>query len=412
MIQHFVSHSKCRLCDSGNIEQVIDLGYSPLANAYLTETQLKDVRSGALEEIFTPLRCFLCMDCGSVQLEHSVDPKVLFTDYQYASSTSPVFVKHFVDLANHIQDLGLIEPFDLVVDIGSNDGIALAPFKTKGQNVLGIEPSEQLAQMARAKGIQTIQQFLNMETAKAIVGAVGKAKVVTATNVFAHVSDLPRFVEAVLELLDDDGVFIIEVSYLADVIENMLFDTIYVEHQFYHSLRPLVGFFYRFGLHVFRAERISTHGGSIRLFVKRGTVQSETIDAWIQHEWVRGLFKPQTYRDFTDRIQAYKHRLHSVLRQFNRRAGTYGCPAKFTTFCYALELNDQIGFVLEDSPLKIGKFTPGSHHHIQAVSGVGHVAILVSAWNFFDSIYERHRGSMLAYDWIRPLPKLEVVSGL
>lgn len=412
MIQHFVSHSKCRLCDSGNIEQVIDLGYSPLANAYLTEAQLKDVRSGKLEEIFTPLRCFLCMDCGSVQLEHSVDPKVLFTDYQYASSTSPVFVKHFEDLAVHVEDLGLVKARDLVIDIGSNDGIALVPFRSLGCRVLGVEPAAPLAQMAYGKGIQTIQQFLNMETAKAIVGAVGKAKVVTATNVFAHVSDLPRFVEAVLELLDDDGVFIIEVSYLADVIENMLFDTIYVEHQFYHSVTPLVNFFDQFGLHVFRAERISTHGGSIRLFVKRGKIEPECISGWLDRERSRGLLGRQIYRDFTDRIQAYKHQLHSVLRQFSRRAGAYGCPAKFTTFCYTLELNDQIGFVLEDSPLKINKFTPGTHHHIQPVSGIGHIAILVSAWNFFDSIYERHRGSMLAYDWIRPLPKLEVVSGL
>jgi SAM-dependent methyltransferase len=413
MTTPFTVHSKCRLCDSGNIEEVLDLGYSPLANAYLTAAQLADVRSGKLEEIFTPLRCFLCMDCGSVQLEHSVDPKVLFTDYIYASSTSPVFVKHFEDFAAHVHEMGLVKPNDLVVDIGSNDGILLKPFIALGGiNAIGVEPSKTLAAIARSRALATIDGFFDLNMAKAIVNQAGKAQVVTACNVFAHLSDLRGFMEAVLEMLDDDGVFIFEVSYLGDVIKDMLFDTIYVEHQFYHSLASLDRFFDRLGLRMFRAEHIDTHGGSIRCFVDRGG-RRPTDDNYIGCQEHR-LMAPATYRQFTDRLQVYKHRLHSMIK-VRRGLAAYGCPAKFTTYCHFMDL-PFFHFVVDDSPLKVGKFTPGFHMPIvskasvidECADAIGRM-MLVPAWNFFDSIYAANQS--LAHYWLRPLPKLEVWEG-
>lgn len=416
MTTHFTAHSKCRLCDSGNIEEVLDLGYSPLANAYLTAEQLAEVRTGKREEIFTPLRLFLCMDCGSVQLAHSVDPKILFTDYIYASSTSPVFVKHFEELALHVMDLGLVGENDFVVDIGCNDGVLLKAFDDlKIHLTLGVEPSKALADIATSKGCEVLPYFWDATLAKDIVSLHGKAKVITACNVFAHLSDLHGFMDGVDALLDDDGVFIFENSYLGDVVDKMLFDTIYMEHQFYHSITPLVDFFANRGMRVFRFEHIDTHGGSIRSFVDWGKHKGEQdhITAVTDAECEAGLFDIATYRQFGDRLQCYKHRLHSVLRPY-RNLFAYGCPAKFTTFCYALGLERTFPFVVDDSPLKSGHFTPGSHAPIyhsgseraSTLLNVNHLAV-VSAWNFFDSIFAKRKG--FAPVWLRPLPNLEVV---
>lgn len=424
MTAPFTAHSKCRLCDSGNVEEVLDLGYSPLANAYLTEAQLAEVRSGKREEIFTPLRLLLCMECGSVQMAHSVDPAVLFTDYIYASSTSPSFVKHFEELAVHVRGIHQLTEWQLrVVDIGSNDGIALAEFKAVGCSVVGVEPSQMLADMANARGLTTIQAFFSKSVAKDIVSSHGKADVVLATNVFAHLSDLRGFMEGVLELLDDCGMFIFEVSYLGDVVEHMLFDTIYMEHQFYHSVGPLALFLFQMGLPMFRVERINTHGGSIRIFADRGRRQNDGSPGiyFTPHEHDLGLKDPRIYRQFADRLQCYKHRLHSVIKPYIGELFSWGCPAKFTTFNYVLELNDLIRFAIDDSPLKANHFTPGSHIPIRspftypniAPEGFNPVpwaplgAAIVSAWNFFDVIRTKRTG--WAMPWIRPLPNLEVI---
>lgn len=411
MTAPFTAHSKCRLCDSGNIEEVLDLGYSPLANAYLTEAQLAEVRSGKREEIFTPLRLLLCMECGSVQMAHSVDPAVLFTDYIYASSTSPIFVKHFDDFAKHVQELGLVKANDLVVDIGSNDGIALKAFDAIGCVAIGVEPSQDLASIAYGKGVNTWIGYWSKQMAKDISSGNGRAQLITATNVFAHLIDLRGFVEGVLELLADDGVFIFENSYLGDVVEHMLFDAIYMEHQFYHSLNPLDQFFRSMGMRIFRVERVPTHGGSVRVFVDRHTHTAELSSIEILFQEAH-LSLPSTYRQFSDRLQCYKHRLHSVISSDWRTDCTFpafGCPAKFTTFTYVLDLTKRISGVFDDSPLKIGRFTPGSH--IPILSKEGHhlssSTVLVSAWNFFDSIVANNKG--FTSRWIRPLPSLEVI---
>ncbi len=397
------SHHQCRLCDSGNIEEVIDLGCSPLANAYLTEAQLSEVHRGKREEVFTPLRCFLCMDCGSVQLSHSVPSEVLFGDYLYASSTSPNFVRHFHDLASKMMVLGLVDKGDLVVDIGSNDGIALKAFKAKGCQVCGVEPSERLASLAQRNSLPTVTAYLNDSIATGITNSMGPAKLVLATNVFAHLSDLKGFVRSVQRLLDKNGVFVFEVSYLGDVVDNLLFDTIYMEHQFYHSLQPLYKFMDTMGLPVFRVERIKTHGGSIRVFCGNRTEEASVNEMLCKELHLSG---PDTYRTFMDRLHTYKHRLHSLLRHWNPETA-FGCPAKFTTFCHALGLEDQFIQVVDESPLKVGMFTPGTHLPIIPNDSWDDLSVLVSAWNFFDPIYTANNGK--AAHWIRPLPKLEVL---
>lgn len=419
MTQQFTDHHACRLCDSGNIEEVLDLGVSPLANAYLTSEQLRKVATGEHEEIFTPLRLFLCMNCGSVQLAHSVDTKILFENYLYESSASPAFVKYFDDLAATLHERGMLPPEnELIVDVGSNDGIALYSFLNAGcYKVLGVEPSKDIAERS---GAPVITGFMDHKASQNILSKHGQAHLVTAFNVFAHTPDLGALLRSITEILHPEGVFLFEVSYLGSVINDLLFDTIYVEHQFYHSLTPLKLFLAKHGLRIFRAEMTPSHGGSLRVFADRHKrdvdnsvelilFQESTDDNWI--------LRPMTFRRFSDRIHTYKARLHSVLNQYSdKKLFAYSCPAKFTTFTYVLGLSDKISWVIDDSPVKQSKVTPGSHIAIYSkdqarllASPTERVA-MVSAWNHFDPIFEKNKN--LAAKWIRPLPHLEVKRGV
>lgn len=405
-----ITHTRCRLCDSGKIEQVIDLGYSPLANAYLTEEQLRDVQSGKVEEVYTPLRCFLCMECGSVQLEHSVKSEDLFSDYLYASSTSRVFVHYFAGFASHCLDLDLIKPGELVVDIGSNDGILLEPFDRLGVRAVGVEPCDRLVDLAERKGQTTIKGFFDATAVNQVEASHGKAKLITAMNVFAHVSDLNGFVANVAELLDKDGVFVFEANYLGDILDKMLFDTVYVEHCYYHSLTAVMKLLTHHGLYIFRTERTNNQGGSMRVYCDKRAERALHLEISPGEEHERGFKKLETYRAFNDRLKIYKHRLHSIIdRSSNIKMLGYGCPAKFTTYSHCMGISDQFWAMVDDSNLKAGKFTPGSHIPIRKSDTIAAPvrSVFVSAWNYFDSIYEKNKG--LGVKWIRPLPNLEVI---
>ena len=227
----------CRLCGSRDVTLVFGLEPTPPANAFVSESELDR------EQERFPLDVFFCESCGHVQLLDVVDPRVLFENYVYVSGTSPVFVKHFEDYAADVVARFAPPQDKLVLDIGSNDGTLLSFFKAAGYPVLGVDPAKDIAASATAKGIETKADFFSPAFAQAVRAERGPAAVITANNVFAHIDDLGGVADGVRTLLADDGVFVFEVSYLVDVFEKTLFDTIYHEHLAYHSVRPLIPFF-------------------------------------------------------------------------------------------------------------------------------------------------------------------------
>ncbi|MBT3361718.1 MAG: methyltransferase domain-containing protein, partial [Rhodospirillales bacterium] len=258
MTQPLRRRTTCRLCGDGDLEKVLALTPTPPANAFVSDDQLSE------EQPVFPLDLFMCRACAHVQMLDVVDPAVLFENYVYVSGTSPVFVRHFEDYATT-----LIDRFDppagsLVVDIGSNDGTLLRFFQNAGLSGLGIDPAKGIARKATADGIETWGTFFDGEVARQIAAQKGTASIVTANNVFAHADDLGGIVDGVRHLLAPDGVFVFEVSYLVDVYENTLFDTIYHEHLAYHSVKPLARFFEARGMRLIEASRVDTHGGSLR----------------------------------------------------------------------------------------------------------------------------------------------------
>lgn len=402
----------CRLCGGHYLELVIQLAPTPLANAFVPAKCL-----GRVQETY-PLDLFLCHGCGHLQLLDVVDPEVLFRNYIYVSSTSPVFVEHFRRYADEV--LGRVMPpaGALVVEIGSNDGTLLKFFQDRGMRVLGIDPAQDIARRATESGIETLPTFFTSELARKIKGERGPAVIVVANNVFAHADDLADITKGVRDLLTRDGIFVFEVSYLVDVIEKTLFDTIYHEHLSYHSVEPLEAFFRRHGMELIAAECVDTHGGSLR-----GTVQigggarpvSPSVDRLIALEKGFALHRAETFKSFAADIDRVKGRLGTLLRGLRAQGKTvagYGAPAKATTLLFHFDLGDLLDFIVDDSPLKQNMFTPGHHIPVLAPQAIYERKpdyLLILAWNFSQPIMKKHQAFRnQGGRFIVPLPEIEV----
>jgi predicted TPR repeat methyltransferase len=256
-----MNRNTCRSYGSTNLKSVVSLGLSPLANNLLDSQD-------ETAEMF-PLEMMYCPESHNCQLSYVVPAEKMFNHYLYVSSTAKSFRDHFAEAADkYIREFNLNEN-SLVVDIGSNDGIALVPLKEKGIKVLGIEPAKNVARIAQEKGIDTLCTYFSTDTAIDILKNYGQVDVVTASNVFAHADNLEEIANAVFKMLKDDGTFIIEVQYLLDTIKDLTFDNIYHEHVNYWGVTSLNNFFNRLGMYVSDVEHVDTHGGSIRVYVKK-----------------------------------------------------------------------------------------------------------------------------------------------
>ena len=404
----------CRLCDGSDLTVVLELTPTPPANAFVPEEKLYE------PQVAFPLDLFLCNDCGHVQLLDIVDPEILFADYVYVSGTSPVFVQHFKDYAATVTEKYLTGPKGgLAFDIGSNDATLLKQFKALDMQVLGVDPACDIAAEANANGIETLATFFTSALAADIRRTRGAAQVITANNVYAHADDLGDITDGIRMLLAPDGVFIFEVSYLVDVFEKTLFDTVYHEHLAYHTVKPLVGFFATHGMELIAAERISPHGGSLRGVAQLKSGQravESSVGERVAHEKTLGLDRRETLLTFGDRINGVKKQLTALLNKLKAEGQTiaaFGAPAKATTLMYHFGIGPKmIDFIVDDSPLKQGLFSPGMHIPIlpsEAMYSKSPDAIVILAWNFAKPIMRNHAHYLeQGGRFIVPLPNVEI----
>ncbi|KKQ38814.1 MAG: NDP-hexose 3-C-methyltransferase [Candidatus Roizmanbacteria bacterium GW2011_GWA2_37_7] len=405
---------KCRVCKNTHLTKVFTLGPTPLANAFLTEKQIDEPES------FYPLDVYFCQNCSFVQLGHVVSPEILFKDYVYVSSTSPVFVNHFKNFAKEIVTQFSLNNKALVIDIGSNDGILLKPFLALGTRVLGIEPASHIAKEAEKQGIETIDEFFSVALAKNIVKKKGKAKVVTANNVFAHIHDLDEVIKGLDVLLDDEGVFITESPYLIDFLKKRYFDLVYHEHLSYWSLSSLMTLFKRFDMEVFDIQKVDVHGGTIRTFIKRKKAHfavSKNVDKFLQKEKKSKLKNIETYQNFSKKILENRRKLIGLLTKlklYGKRIVGYGAPAKGNTLLNYFKIGPEIlDYIVEDSHLKVGLYTPGTHIPIVSSKQLqkdNPDYVFILAWNFAPSIQKKlawfkKRGKK----FIIPVPQPKIV---
>lgn len=387
---------ECRSCGNTNLKRVISLGYQPLANNLLNTKNEK-------YEVY-PLEMNYCPKCHNCQLSVSVDPKKMFSNYLYTSSTSSSFRKHFVDATkNYIKQLKLNPKKSYIIDIGSNDGVALRPFKELGFNkILGVEPAKNLAKLSNKNKIKTFNGFLEKRNLKKIKG---NADLILASNVFAHSDKLKEMAECMVKLLNNNGTIIIEVQYLLNTLQDLTFDNIYHEHYNYWSLTSLVNFFNQFNCTIFKAEKINTHGGSIRVYVKKESkVKIEkNVKLLLDEEESFGIKKYKTYQDFGEKINKLRHNVIkniNKLKDNNNKIIGFGAPAKATTALNFFGISNEIDFIIEDNKLKHNKFIPGAlipiknKNHLKEKNNL----ILVLAWNFYNEI--RKENSKLANNFI------------
>jgi len=392
---------------------VFSLTPTPPANAFVAGDQLDQVQP------VYPLDLFFCEGCSHLQLLDVVDPAELFRNYVYVSGTSASFVKHFENYAQFSVDRFALSESNLVVDIGSNDGTLLKKFEQKGVNVLGIDPAHAIAEAATKDGIETWPEFFDQKVADRIRKEKGPASLITANNVFAHADDLSGITDSIRSLLTPEGVFMFEVSYLGDVFEKTLFDTIYHEHVAYHSVIPLVNFFSAKGMDFFAAKRIDSHGGSLRGMVQLSGGPHKvdgSITELVDYEKQLKLDKPITWTGYAQKIDALRDELVDLvtgLKNSGKKIAGFGAPAKATTLMYHFDIGpDIIDFIADDSPLKQGLYSPGLHIPVLAGDAIYETQpdyLVLLAWNFAPQIMANHQEYLDGGGhFIVPLPNVRI----
>ncbi len=386
----------CRSCGNTDLKRVVSLGYQPLANNLLNKKNEKC-------ELY-PLEVNYCNKCHNCQLSVSVDPKKMFSNYLYTSSTSKLFRDHFVDAAKkYSKDLKLNKKNSYIIDIGSNDGVALKPFLELGyKKILGIEPAKNLAKLANKNKIKTFNGFLEKKNIKKIKK---NADLILASNVFAHSDKLKEMAECMFSLLGKKGTIVIEVQYLMNTLKDLTFDNIYHEHYNYWSLTSLVNFFNQFSAKIFKAETIDTHGGSLRIYVKKDKkIKVEpSVKKMLKDEETFGIKDFKTYKKFGEKVYEIRDNVLKnlkILKEKNQEIIGYGAPAKATTALNFFGISNEINFIVEDNKLKHNKFLPGVKIPIKNKLQIKdkNNTLLVLAWNFYNDI--KKNNSQLSNNFI------------
>jgi SAM-dependent methyltransferase len=351
----------CRACGSADLELVFALQPSPIGDAYVTHDRIDQPQPSY------PIDLHMCRDCGLAQILDVIDPGILYGEYIYVTASSLELTEHFRSYADTVIGRCGVAPGSLVVDIGSNDGTLLRPFRERGMRVLGVEPAAHIAAQATASGIETIAEFFTPEVARIIAGRHGRAKVVTANNVFANIDDLRTWVNAVDELLASDGVFIFESFYLADLVRNMVFDFIYHEHLSAFSVKPIRSLFLRAGMELVAVQRVATKGGSVRYFVQRPggpLADDRSVAQLLALEDEVGLYRKETFTAFREKVDRLKAQTRAFLEKAKsegKSVAGFGASITGTTLIYDFEIGEYLDYLVDDNPAKQGRYSPGLH---------------------------------------------------
>lgn len=405
----------CRYCGTNDIFRFLDLGLQPLANQFL-----RNLAGEGTSEKKYPLDLHFCEACGLVQIGCVVPPREIFNEnYIYFSSTSDLVHRHARYLAESFRDRFGLGKSSRVVEVASNDGTVLRPFRDAGIPVLGVEPAANVARAAIEAGIETVVVFFNDSSARAIREKYGPAEVILGRHVFAHVPEIHGFVRGLKNLLAPAGAVAIEAPYLVDFLEKTEFDTVYHEHYSYLCLRSMAHLFRGYDMEVFDAEHVPIHGGSLIYFIgHRGAHPvSKRVFEFTAEEERKGLNRRETYARFAEAAANVKEDLLSLLRKLKaegKMLAAYGAPAKGNTLLnYCGIGTDLVPWTVDKSPHKQGLFTPGMHLPVYAPERLLQDMpdyVLLLSWNFAEEILEqqkefRRRGGK----FIVPIPKVQIL---
>ena len=406
--------TQCRNCKSEELKEVLNLGNQPPSNSFIKPENVND-----LEKKY-PLVIVYCSKCSLIQLNFTVDPHEIFGEYVYVTSNTKPLAMHLKEMAKSLYDFSGLKTKELVIDIGCNDGTLLSGYPAGKVRLLGLEPSS-VAEFALNNGIPVRNAFFNSQTAKDIVRDEGKAKIITATNVFAHVPDQDDFMKGIDIVLDEDGMFVIEVPHILDMLQDCLFDTIYHEHIFYFSLIALENLLDKRGFRIFNVEKFDSgpSGPPIRVFIcKKGAKyeSSTTVQKIKEEEIAYGLNNVDIYHQFSNKVWEAKSQLLKMLEKLHNKGERivgFGAPAKGNTILNTFGLDRAwIDFILEKNELKCNLVTPGTHVPIvnedSFDTGPYKYALLLS-WNIVDFLIKKSDFIKNGGKFIVPLPEPKIL---
>lgn len=401
----------CRSCQAPDLKSIIPLGNLPLANGLLKGPSFEG-------EVSYNLEVMLCASCGLAQLKDLVDPALLFSDYVYFSSYSDTMLASAKALVDRLAPT--LSPESFVIEVASNDGYLLKNYIDHHIPVLGIDPAQNIAQVANARGIPTLCEFFGESLAQKLSQEGKKVDLLHANNVMAHVPDINGFIAGLKLLLKPSGMAVIEVPYLLDLVTHHEFDTIYHEHVYYFALHPLRAAFKRHGLELFDIEKLSLHGGTVRLFVGHDGAHAvhPIVNDMLDAEKISGILLPETYESFMAYLKALKGDLHSLLHRLkgeNKKIAAYGASAKGATLLNFFEVGSKdLTFVVDRSAAKQGLYTPGTHLPIRPPEALLEEKIdyaLLLTWNFAPEIMEQQKAFReQGGQFILPLPEVTLAA--
>jgi len=408
------SHTACRICGNTDLRKYLDLGMMPLANNLASDAE------AATEMDRFPLQVLFCTECSMSQTSVIVNPRKLFTKYTYRSSINQGYIKHCREMACDIGSKLDLKSSDLVVDIAGNDGSLLNEFKAElGVRVVNVDPAENIAAIAESRGITTVNDFWSEDVAQQILDDHGQPKLITATNVFAHVDDVREFLSAAKHCLHEKGALVLEFPYLVDFIANHEFDTVYFEHLSYVGIKPVAVLAANEGMKIFNVEKQDIHGGTVRVFI--GNEDSHdidpSVDQFLKAEEKGGFHDFARYETWLEEVddltKEFTYQIQK-LKEHGASIAAFGASAKGNTLLNACRLNSAtIDYIVDDTPEKIGKFSPGTGIPIVDRSPLEENPpdfLVILAWNFAREIIEsaadfRRSGGK----FIVPVPKVEIV---
>jgi hypothetical protein len=406
--------TSCRACGGDSLRLFLSLGPTPLANSFLKSPD--DFEN----ETAYPLDVYFCQTCSLVQLLDVIDPEVLFRHYIYVTGTSDTIAAHNIKYAKTVVDYLQLSADDLVIEVASNDGSLLRCFKEHGVGTLGIEPATNIAEMAVQNGIETVNEFFNFATAAQVRQSHGAAKAVIGNNVLAHVDETQDFLRGCKTLLADDGLVIVEVPYLKELLDRLEYDTVYHEHLCYFSVSTLLRLCDEVGLSMVRIDHVPVHGGSLRMYAGRKEYyQAHAPDVLnlAASERQAGMTDFACYQQFAEKVEQNRRGILERIKTLQAEGKTvvgYGAPAKGNTLLNYCAINtDLLPYTVDKNPMKVGLYTPGMHIPVLPVSTLLERQpdyVLILAWNFASEIMQqqeayRNNGGR----FIIPIPEPKVV---
>lgn len=409
-IGKYNKRTTCGLCHSPKLEKVLDLGFMPHAGDFLKKSQVG-------REKYYPLKVWFCSNCSLVQIIDVIPPDTLFGDYKYLSSVS--LQNHFVMYARQMRSK-FLKKDSFVVEIGSNDGVLLVPLKKFGIKVLGVEPAKNVAKIAENRGINTKVAYFGEKVARKIVSAEGQADAIFANNVLAHIDDLDDVFKGIKILLKPKGIFVFEVHYLPELISKLQYDFFYNEHLSYFSATSMNPFLLRHGMEIFDIKKIPIHSGSIRAYVKLKNNKDfkikNSLKKLLSEERKLKIDKKKTYTRFASKVLKHRQKLRKTIITYKRNGEKivgYGASGRGNTLLNFNSIgNNQIDYIVDESPERQGRFTPGTHipivePKIFRKDNVKYALLL--AWNYQNKIIKKETKFLKkGGKFIIPLPKVRI----